>query len=312
MGLASDRLIAELPFEKIYATTLADNLLWVLADDQLAVVDLISGTAKTMTEIETSVWGGQLLMLQKQQSIVYAVGVDDDSTLLGRVTCVGLYGLQTEQARLLAKLPGTAVLLGTTTEEDALYAMQIGGDGGFGTVLTINLEDGMTNTKIELQRTGVEAAMSLDNRWVAVVDAKNWSQPEEEGCITLYSLVEPDSPPTIIDLPHKPSHARGVKWALDSQHLYFVLWPGPWAGGQDGLREQTYGLWQLDVLSGEVKEIVPSIRPDHTPVAISPDERATLIGSISFDLIDVQTGAELSLDLPPGAQIVAWRTPGTR
>ena len=311
MGLASDRLIAELPFEKIRAATLADDRLWVLADDQLAVLDLTSGTVETVAEIQVSDGGGHLLVLQERQSVVYTVGVDDFGTGIGHATCVGRYDPETGQARFLTKLPGWLSLLGTTAEEDALYAAQIGGDGG-GPILTIDLEDGTTTTKIEPQALSYSAAMSPDGHWVAVIDAKIWSQPEEQGCITLYNLAEPDASPMVIDLPKQPSHARSLIWAPDSRRLYFVLWPGPWAGYSDEAREQTYGLWRADIRSGEVEEITPSVQVDRYSVAVSPDGQAVLIGSTSFNLIDVRTGEQLSLDLPPGARIVAWRSSGTQ
>ncbi|MDY7079192.1 MAG: hypothetical protein SXV54_19940 [Chloroflexota bacterium] len=200
MGLASDRLVAELPFEEIHAVTLADDRLWVLADDQLAVVDLASGTVEAMAEVELSVWGGNLLVLRDRRSVAYAVGMNDNSNLLGHSTRVGLYDPHTGRTRVLTKLIGGVRLLGATPEEDSLYAAQIGGDGG-GPILTINLEDGTTTTKIEPQALSYSAAMSPDGHWVAVIDAKNWSQPEEQGCVTLYNLAEPDASPMVIDLP---------------------------------------------------------------------------------------------------------------
>ena len=221
MGLASDQMIIELPFTKIHAVTLANDRLWVLADDQLAMVDLASGTVETMIEVELSVWGGDLLVLD-HQSVVYAVGVNDDSNLLGHSTRVGLYNLHTGQTRMLTKLAGGVRLLGVGSKGDNLYATQIGGDGS-GPILTINLEDGTTTTKIEPQGFSYSAVMSPDGHWVAVIDIKSWSQPEEQGCITLYKLAEPDASPMVIDLPKQPSHARGLEWAPDSRYLYFVL-----------------------------------------------------------------------------------------
>ena len=306
LGLASDRLVVKLPFEKVHAAALMDDDLWLLAEDQLAVVDLTSGKVETLAEIEFSDWGGQLLVLRNRQSVAYTVGIDDDSNLLGHSTRVGLYNPQTGQAHILTKLVGTVRLLGATSKEDALYAAQIGGDGG-GPILTINLEDGATTTRIEPQGLSYSAAMSTDGRWVAIIDAKNWSQHTEQGCITLYNLVEPDTSPMTIDLPKQPSHARGFKWSSDSQYLYFVLCHGPWAGYSGQPSMQTYGLWRADLRSGEVEEIIPSIQTDGYPAAVSPDGRAVLIDNTTFTLVDVQTGVERSLDLPQGAKILTWR-----
>ena len=311
MGLASDRLVTELPFEKIHAVTLADDRLWVLADDQLAVVDLTSGTVETMTEVELSVWGGDLLVLWNRRSVAYTVGMNDDSNLLGHSTRVGLYNPRTGQTRMLTKLVGSVRLLGATPEEDKLYATQIGGDGS-GPILTINLEDGTTTTKIEPQGFSYSAVMSPDGHWVAVIDIKSWSQPEEQGRITLYKLAEPDASPMVIDLPKQPSHARGLEWAPDSRYLYFVLYPGPWAGDSNQPLEQTWGLWRADIRGGQVKQIVPSVSVDHYPVAVSPDGRAVLIAGYPFALIDVQTGVEYALNLPGEAIMLAWRASDTQ
>jgi len=301
MGLANDRLIAGLPFEDIHAATLADDRLWVLADDQLAMVDLTSGTAEAIAEVELSVWGGHLLILRNRRSVAYAVGMNDNGNLLGHSTHVGLYDPHMGQARVLTKLIGGVRLLGATPEEDSLYAAQIGGDGG-GPILTINLEDGTATTKIGPQGLSYSAVMSPDGHWVAIAG----------GYVTIYNLAEPDASPMVIGLPKQPSHARGLKWAPDSRYLYLILRPGPWAGYSGQPLEQTYGLWRADIRSGEVEEIAPSIQVDHYPVAVSPDGRAVLVGNASFDLIDVQTGKRFPLDLPLGVQIVAWRTSGTR
>ena len=308
LGLASDRLVVELPFEQVYAAALMDDNLWVLADDQLAVVNLTSGMVETVAEIELSDWGGQLLVLWGRQSVAYAVGIDDDSTLLGHSTRVGLYNPRTSQAHMLTKLVGTVSLLGATSKEDALYAAQIGGNGS-GPILTINLEDGTTTTRIESQALSFSAAMSSDGHWVSMIDAKDWSQPEEQGCITLYNLAEPDTSPMAIELPKQPSHARDFRWSPDSQYLYFVLCHGPWAGYSGQPLMQTYGLWRADIRSGEVEEITPSIQVDYYPAAVSPDGRVVLIDNTTFTLVDVQTGAERFLDLPQGARILTWRIP---
>ena len=311
MGLASDRLVTELPFVKVHAMTLADDRLWVLADDQLAVVDLASGTVETVTEVELSVWGGDLLVLWSRQSVAYTVGMDDDSNLLGRSTRVGLTNPRTGQARMLTELVGGVRLLGATPEEDELYATQIGGEGG-GPILAINLEDGTTTAKIQPRGFSYSAVMSPDDHWVAVIDAEIGSQPEEQGRITLYKLAEPDTSPMVVDLPKQPSHARGLEWAPDSRYLYFVLYPGPWAGFSDQPLEQTYGLWRADIRGGQVQQIVPSVSVDHYPVAVSPDGRAVLIAGYPFALIDVQTGVEYALNLPGEATVLAWRASGTR
>jgi hypothetical protein len=310
MGSASDQLIIELPFEKIYAVTLANDRLWVLADDQLAMVDLASGTVETMIEVELSVWGGDLLVLD-HQSVVYAVGVNDDSNLLGHSTRVGLYNLHTGQTRMLTKLVGGVRLLGVGSERDNLYATQIGGDGS-GPILTINLDDGTTTTKIEPQGFSYSAVMSPDGHWAAVIDTKIGSQPEEQGRITLYKLAEPDTSPMVIDLPKQPSHARGLEWAPDSRYLYFVLYPGPWAGDSNQPLEQTYGLWRADIRGGQVKQIVPSVSVDHYPVAVSPDGRSVLIAGYPFALIDVQTSVEYALSLPGEAIMLGWRASDTQ
>lgn len=76
MGLPRDRLIVELPFEKVYAVALSGDRLWVLADGQIAAVDLLSGTVETATDIAfASHWGGQLLALPDGRRVAYAVGL---------------------------------------------------------------------------------------------------------------------------------------------------------------------------------------------------------------------------------------------
>ena len=123
VGLASDRRVIELPFDKVQAATLSDDIMWVLADGQLAVADLTSGTVKVVAEIETSDWGSHLLAPQGQQNVFYAVGVDDSSTLLGHATHIGWYDRQAKQARLLTTLVGGVKLLGTAASGDILYAV---------------------------------------------------------------------------------------------------------------------------------------------------------------------------------------------
>ena len=302
VGLASDRRVIELPFDKVQAATLSDDIMWVLADGQLAVADLTSGTVKVVAEIETSDWGSHLLAPQGQQNVFYAVGVDDSSTLLGHATHIGWYDRQAKQARLLTTLVGGVKLSGTAASGDILYAVRFGGDGGFGTILPISLENGTIVAEIELERTGLGASMSPDGQWLSIIDGE-WGDTPWQGYITIYNLTEPDTLPTTIELPRQPSHARALMWTPDSQYLYFVLCPGSWASEA----RQPCSLWRLAAFhDSDIEEIVSSIQPDCIPVAMSPDSRAVLIGDISFTLIDVQTKAQCSLDLPPEARILAW------
>jgi hypothetical protein len=307
MGFASDRRIFDLPFEQVEAATLAGDLLWVLADGQLARVDLISGALQTLAEIEVSDWGSHLLAPRGRSGVFYAAGVEDSSTLLGHATCVGYYDVQAKQARLLTKLPGGVILLGSATDEDILYAVRMGGDGGISTILAINLEDGTTSTEAEPQRVGIEAAVSPDGRWLAIIDAE-WDPQAWRGYVTLYNLARPDTSPAVVELPQQPSHASASIWTPDSQYLYFVLYPGSWT---PETRSRSYGLWRLDVSdSDSAEQVVPSLQPYHAPIAIAPDGRAVLVSDASsFTLLDVQTGAEGALNLPPGARFLAWRVP---
>jgi len=306
-GEATDWQIADLPFEQVLAATLEnDSCLWVLADGRLAVVDLPSGTTEEVAEIESPTRWGKLLMIEGRHSIAYTAGVDDNSTLLGCATCMGLYDIQTQQTRPLTRLPGTLRLLGSSLQQGTLYAVRLGGDGGFAAILSINLESGMVSTAIELQLPGFAwASESPDGRRIAVIEMEMEEDPT--GIVlAVYNTAEPDVPPLAFDLPQQPSHIYSAIWTPDSRHLYFVLRAGP-VGGYGSGDEKTYGLWRLDVVTGELTEITSSVQADSLPVVISPDGRAiVLAGSYSFDLVDLQTGAVFPLQLPTGAIVVAW------
>jgi hypothetical protein len=305
MGLTSDRLVTKPPFEEIHAATLADNQLWVLANSQLATVDLDSGTVEKRTDADLSTWSEELLVLRDQGRVIYTEMTSDDSNLLGHSTIVKLYDVHTGETRMLTKLTGQAHLLGATSDGEGLYVAQIGGDG-LGPVLVVQLKDGTATTKIEPEGLTATATLS-PGQWLAIVDMRNR--------VHLHHLVEEGSSPKIIDLPRQPSHAHGLTWGPAGRHLYFVLMPGPWAGhsGEDPVTE-THGLWQVTIESGELMEVLPSVPLVHAcdcvplrPLVVSPDGRALLMGAQTvFELVDLQSGATYALDLPGKATILDW------
>jgi hypothetical protein len=314
MGLASDRLVAELPFEEIATARLVGNRLWVLADGHLAAVDLASGAVEVLAELEPSTrrTEGRLLVLPDGR-VVYSVLVDEWGGGTGYATTVWLYDPQTGQARMLTKRDAGLAVLAPTLKGDALYAAPIGGDGLLTAIVTIDLEDGAIASAVEFQRVGMGGlALSPDGHRVAVSDAENWSRPDVQGCITIYDLAEPEAAPMTIVLPKQPSYTFHLTWAPDNRYLYFALQANPGVADASGHPlEQAYGLWRADAHSGELREIAPS-QIGESPKMVSPDGRALLVSSIPYDLVDVQTGEWFSTALPPLAPILDWRTSGAQ
>lgn len=310
MGLASDRLVAELSFEEIAMARLVGNRLWVLADGRLAMVDLAPGAVEVLAELEPSTREGGRLLVLPDGRVVYSVLVDEWGGGAGYATTVWLYDPQAGQARMLTKRDAGLAVLAPTLKGEALYAAPIGGDGALTAIVTIDLEDGAIASAVEFQRVGMGGlALSTDGRKVAVSDAENWSQPDMRGCITIYDLAEPEAAPVTIVLPKQPSYAFGLTWAPDNRYLYFALGANPWIADASGRPlEQAYGLWRADAHSGELREIAPAHSDQFPrPVMISPDGRALLVSSIPYDLVDVQTGERFSTALPPLAPILDWR-----
>lgn len=312
MGLASDRLVVELPFEEIATAQLVGNRLWVLADGRLTVVNLASGAVEMLAELEPSTrrTEGRLLVLPDSR-VVYSVLVDEWGGGAGYVTTVWLYDTQAGQAHMLTKQDGGLSVLAPTPRGDALYAAPIGGDGALTAIVTIDLEDGAIASVVEFRRVGMGGlALSPEGRRVAVSDAQNWSQADVQGCITIYDLTEAGATPVTIVLPKQPSYAFSLTWTPDGQYLYFALEANPWVADASGHPlEQAYGLWRADTHSGELREIAPSHSDQFPrPVMISPDGHALLMSNISYDLVDLQTGERFSTALPPLAPILDWRT----
>jgi hypothetical protein len=300
--------VTTLPFEEVHAAELADDQVWVLADDQLVIIDLNSGTVEKRTDAKLSAWSEELLVLQNKRRVVYTEVLSDDGNPLGHSTTVKLYDNYTDETETLTKLIGAARLLGVTSDGQGVYVAQIGGDGS-GPVLTVQLKNGTVTTKIEPVAPTATATLSPSGQWLAIVGVRNQ--------IHLHNLVEEGSSPQIIDLPRQPSHAYGLTWEPDGRRLIFVLRAGPWGGSGGGEPVSgTYGLWQAAIDSGALIQLLPSVPLVHEcnciplrPIAVSSDARALLMGAETvFELVDLQRGVACVLDLPYDATILGWHT----
>jgi len=140
VGLGDDRRLVDLPFDEIEAAELADERLWLLADGQLAAVDLASGQVRT-TDVVTGAIVADLLVMPERQLVAYAVSLGDARPAPVPSTLVGVCDFQMEQARSLAEIQGWIGLLGAAPGGDVLYATRTGSDGG-GPIVTIDLVDG--------------------------------------------------------------------------------------------------------------------------------------------------------------------------
>ena len=320
-GEATDRRIADLPFDQVLATEPEGNSrLWVLADSRIAVVDLVSGATEVAAVVEPSPnrEEGALLMTENQRSIAYTVGVQDNSTLVGVATYVGLYDVQTQRTRPLTRLTGSLGLLGSNPQEDALYAVVLGGDGAFSEIQSISLEDGAVTTATELQGYGFAwASESPDGRRIAVLEEDTEVDMVGNLVITrviaVYNTAAPDAPPLTFSLPQQPNETYGGIWAPDSRRLYFGL-SAYSTGDYNPGNLETRGLWQLDMVTGAWTEIPTPSQLIVYPMFVSPDGQAILLNwwdpssQVYWQvLVDLQTGETIPLSLPVGAQVAAWR-----
>jgi hypothetical protein len=300
IGLSEDQRLAALPFKEIEAVQLVNDDLWLLADGQFAVVNLASGTVRSVCEVPRPDVSATLLPLPERRIAVYTVRVENGSTL-GWKSSVGICDLQTEQARPLVELPRSVRPLGLTPDGQALYATQTGGDGG-GTLVTLDLDDG-TIGKTDSFVCLLSFALAPDRSWLAFA--------EPEARLIIYDLSTNDLSPMMIDLPQQPSRADQLMAGQDRRYLYFTLLPG--RSGSDPAR--THGWWRADVSTGALEQLRTTfpVGPDEehlSTVAVSPTGRALLLrGATGYSLLDLESEVRLSLTLSLETQILDWCQP---
>ncbi len=124
-----------------------------------------------------------------------------------------------------------------------------------------------------------------------------------EDLLYLYDMRTETPVRQVIVPPQAPSAANNLVWSPDSSAFYFAL-------GQGNIYSITdsYGLWKLDVASGQPAQVSDADLLDSWFGWMSTDGARIVVAHYQEDpeLLDLTTGALSPLAVPGTAMLVGW------
>ena len=278
---------AELPEAGMALDALrSGNTLLILCEAGLQRVNLAAGSSELVSDFDSPVRFGELILAGDGEHVLYSVVADDLAAEFGLRTSVGIYSLETDTTRQVLSSPQNLRVLGLTPDRQGLYLLPVGQDPDFGSLLLVELEGGEVIKELPVFGSGF-AVLAPDGQWLATMG--------QESSLSLYDLEA--SPPALVSyaLPESPSYIAALTWSPDSLSLYFLLNPGsPWEAP-----EKSLGLWRLDIASGDISQVAPVDEAGMHIRTISPDGRWLLLeheSRLDSMWIDLSSGESLSFD----------------
>ncbi len=280
------------------------NTLLALREGGIQRVDLTNGTTELLFKPEMQVLFGDFL-LTGQAQILYSAVIDDPSVVFSFRTLIGTYRINEGTLHPDLSLPQNLRVLGLTVDGRGLYLLPVGQDPDFASVRLFDLVSGEMEKELAVEGSGY-ASLAPNGRQLATASQLGVLNDTFEGVINLYDLPSlPLTPPRTLALPQPPSHVAGMIWSPDGGSLYFLLNPGnPW---DEPL--ESYGLWRLEVPSGEFTQVVPIHQAGFHLRSLSPDGQWLLLEHESKPgalLVNQLTGDILAFPRPDGAQAALW------
>lgn len=281
-----------------------DNILLTLREGGIQRVDLADGVSELLFKPDLPVLFGDFL-LTNQDQILYSAVIDDPSVIFGFRTLIGTYRMYDGILNPSLSLPQNMQVLGLTLDGRGLYLLPIGQDSEFNSVRLFDLISGEMEKELPVEGSRY-ASLAPNVRLLATASQSFALNDRFEGMIKLYDLPSlPLTPPRTLALPQAPSHVTGLIWSPDSGSLYFLLNPGnPWDEPPG-----SYGLWRLEVTSGEFSQVIPLQQTGFNLRGLSPDGQWLLLDHESKPgalLVNQLTGNILAFTHPNDAQAALW------
>jgi hypothetical protein len=280
------------------------NTLLVLREGGIQRVDLADGATELLFKPDLPVLFGDFLLADQDQ-ILYSAVIDDPSVIFGFRTLIGTYRVKEGILNPSLSLPQNLRVLGLTLDGRGLYLLPVGQDPEFDSVRLFDLISGEMEKELPVEGSGY-ASLAPNGRLLATASQIGALDQKYEGMINLYDLPSlPLTPPRSLALPQSPSHVTGLIWSPNGGSLYFLLNPGsPWDEPSE-----SYGLWRLEVPSGEFSQVIPLQQTGFHLRGLSPDGQWLLLEHESKPgalLVNQLTGDILAFTRPNGAQAALW------
>ncbi|HEY5669242.1 MAG TPA: hypothetical protein VIS10_04540 [Anaerolineales bacterium] len=262
------------------------NTLLILREAGLQRVNLADGSSDMVSDFDSPVRFGELILSGDGEHVLYSAVADDASADFGWRKTVGIYSLDDDTASQVLSSPQNLRVLGLAADRLGLYLLPVGQDPDFGRLLLVELEGGEVIKELPVFGSGF-AALAPDGQMVATMGP--------ESSLSLYDLGA--SPPALVTyaLPEGPSFIAALAWSPDSRSLYFLLNPGsPWDAP-----EKSLGLWRLDIASGDISQVAAIEEAPMHIRTLSPDGRWLLLeheSQLDALWIDLSSGESLAFD----------------
>lgn len=297
------RQVAALPSAFLAAAAAGDAAL-VLSEEGIERIQLSDGASTRLVTFDTKAQGGSHL-LADEGYIFYAARFEDPVAPFGK-TQVGYYSIADGSVKQLLTVDRAAEPLGLTAQKDALYLLPRGQDPSFIGVQVVDLASGEIAAELPIEGEG-QAALAPDGSSLATTARRfkpgDASDPGQD-LIYLYDLRTATPARQEIVPPQAPSAANSLFWSPNSSAVYFAL-------GKGNLYEMTesYGLWKLDVASGQPAQISDADLRHGWIGWTNADGTHAIVGypqEVDPEVIDLTTGALSPLAVPGTAMLVGW------
>ena len=295
--------IADLPeADQILGTFRTGNILLVMRAQGIQRIKLNDGTTEMIFNFDKLAMYGDYVSASDGPNVFFYIIVDDPQAEFSSGCEVYYYDFKLDTITPVITYPNTMRVLGLTTDKDGLYLLYTGQSTDFGRVFLVDIQKGEITKEIAFQGELI-VSLAPDGSHLATL---NPSYDPLENTVGVYDLTSsPGTPPRTFKLPKDPSFVPGnFLWSPDSRILYFNLWAGHyWDVPASG--PVPYGLWQLELESGEMSQ--PSFGTEivFNLERISTDGEWLLLRSRDGVIwVNAFSGAQKAIGLPENAILI--------
>lgn len=310
IGDQKPQSIGEIPdLGIIQNAVLAGKTLLVLRRNGLQRIGLSDCSNVTIIKFNEPIMMGDLVISPDSSRVYYG-----KVTYSTRISEVGFIGLHSEKVRSILTFtnpdpdPLSYSLIGLTEDGKGLYSLQLGQDPSLGLILVVNIENGTIGKELPIR--GWSSVALAPNRRLAATPNQVVNKNSDPCCsleyrLNVYDLASlPLTSPHVFTLPKTPGAIGGkLLWSPDSQTLYFLLLDS------DYNPQTSYGLWSLNVTTGDARQVTAIPDTSYFLESISPDGAWITVRHDTPEqslLVDLQTGNVQQYSVPYEATLAGW------
>jgi hypothetical protein len=258
------------------AITIGDTL-FILREQGLEKVALDGSSTALLVRFELPALFGQVSSAADNQEVIYSANVTGPRASFGMGTYIGVWPVYGSGITATLSSDQAWQPLGLGAGRNSLFVLPHGQDPAFNRLLIANLPNGQISSEISVEGYEIASLSPTGDIIVTTAERLNDSNGTYASILNIYYLNGRTATHTMVPLPNQPSHIRQLVWSPDGRFLYFVLLSHDLTYDDPDHPPTSLGLWQLEINSQTLLQLVPANSGRAPFLAVSSDKLWLLV-----------------------------------